>query len=70
LRKTDSSNPVDRIFLAESDMEGIQFCAGRQISYHMCRSKLAEVVEKIMKAELIRIGWFLEKTHDLEKLAG
>ena len=34
----------------------------------MCRSKLAEVVEKVTKAELIRLGWFLEKTHDLEKL--
>ena len=36
----------------------------------MCRSRLAEVVEKLMKAELIRLGWFLEKTHDLEKLLG
>jgi len=34
----------------------------------MCRSKLAEVVEKIVKAELIRLGWILEKTHDLGKL--
>ena len=32
------------------------------------RSKLAEVVEKIMKAELIRTGWRLEKTHDLDRL--
>ena len=36
----------------------------------MCRSKLAEVLEKVMKAELIRLGWFLTKTHDLEKLLG
>ena len=36
----------------------------------MCRSKLAEVVEKLIKAELIRLGWFLEKTHDLRKLGG
>lgn len=28
------------------------------------RSKLAEILEKILKAELIRIGWELEKTHD------
>jgi HEPN domain-containing protein len=34
----------------------------------MCRSKLAEVVEKILKAELIRLGWPLEKTHDLVQL--
>lgn len=36
----------------------------------MCRGKLAEVIEKLMKAELIRLGWFLEKTHDLRKLGG
>jgi HEPN domain-containing protein len=34
----------------------------------MCRSKLAEVLEKTLKAELLRQGWFLEKTHDLERL--
>ena len=36
----------------------------------MCRSKLAEVIEKVLKAELLRLGWHLEKTHDLGKLAG
>lgn len=35
----------------------------------MCLSKLAEILEKILKAELIRLGWFLVKTHDLVKLA-
>ena len=35
----------------------------------MCLGKLAEVVEKILKAELIRLGWKLEKTHDLQRLA-
>ena len=34
----------------------------------MCHSKLAEIVEKLLKAELIRAGWLLEKTHDLERL--
>lgn len=34
----------------------------------MCVSKLAEILEKIIKAELIRTGWFLVKTHDLVKL--
>jgi hypothetical protein len=33
-----------------------------------CRSKLAEALEKTMKAELIRLGWPLERTHDLEQL--
>jgi HEPN domain-containing protein len=30
---------------------------------------MAEVLEKVLKAELIRLGWFLEKTHDLHRLA-
>ena len=56
--------------MAESDLEGLRSLAQQQVAYPMCRSKLAEVVEKIMKAELIRSGWFLERTHDLEKLLG
>lgn len=35
----------------------------------MCLSKLAEILEKVIKAELVRQGWFLVKTHDLVKLA-
>ena len=27
------------------------------------------MLEKVLKAELIRVGWTLERTHDLEKLA-
>lgn len=34
----------------------------------MCTSKLAEIVEKTIKAELIRTGWKLIKVHDLVKL--
>src|SRR5438552_1130647 len=44
--------------------------AKQQVAYSMCRSKLAQVVEKLIKAELLRGGWFLERTHDLEKLLG
>jgi len=55
--------------LAASDLEGITELARKEISYHMCRSKLAEVIEKLMKAELLRLGWFLERTHDLQRLA-
>ena len=69
-RKTDSNNPADWISLAESDLEGVGALAERELSYHLCRSKLAEVLEKVLKAELIRLGWYLQKTHDLEKLAG
>ena len=69
-RKTDSNNPADWLLLAESDLEGVCSLAQQELAYAMCRSKLAEVVEKVMKAELIRLGWFLERTHDLEKLLG
>jgi HEPN domain-containing protein len=69
-RKTDSNNPADWLALAESDLEGVRVLAERALSYHLCRSKLAEVLEKVLKAELIRLGWYLQKTHDLEKLAG
>ena len=39
-----------------------------EIGFIVCRSKLAEALEKIMKAELLRLGWTLVKTHDLERL--
>ena len=68
LRKTDSGNPADWLYLAASDLEGIRDLATRELAYHLCRSKLAEVIEKILKAELIRCGWLLEKTHDLMRL--
>jgi HEPN domain-containing protein len=42
--------------------------ADNQISYAAARSKLAEILEKILKAELLRLGWSLEKTHDLDRL--
>lgn len=68
-RKTDSNNPADWLFIAESELEAVQYLAGQEIAYTMCQSKLAEVLEKVIKAELIRLGWFLEKTHDLLRLA-
>ncbi len=43
--------------------------AEQELSPELCSSKLAEVLEKILKAELLRLGWVLEKTHDLERLA-
>ena len=69
-RKTDSSNPADWLLIVESDLEGLRTLAQQELAHQMCRSKLAEVVEKLIKAELIRLGWFLEKTHDLRKLGG
>lgn len=56
------------MFFAENDLEGLRELAAHEVAHTMCRSKLAEVLEKVLKAELIRMGWFLEKTHDLEKL--
>jgi HEPN domain-containing protein len=69
-RKTDSNNAADWIYFAASDLEAIRVCAQAEVGYPLCRSKLAEVVEKLLKAELLRLGWFLEKTHDIEKLSG
>jgi HEPN domain-containing protein len=67
-RKTDSNNPGDWLTIAESELEAVRVLTAQRISYDMCRGKLAEILEKGLKAELIRSGWFLEKTHDLERL--
>ena len=64
-RKTDSSNPADWNWISESDLIVLADLANRQMGYEICRSKLAEVIGKVLKAELIRQGWFLVKTHDL-----
>ena len=58
------------MLLAEGEAAALNLLTKEEIGYSMCRSKLAEILEKVMKAELIRLGWFLEKTHDLEKLLG
>ena len=67
-RKTDADNPADWLWISASDLEGIRLLAEREVSYVLCRGKLAEVLEKVIKAELIRDGWRLEKTHDLDRL--
>jgi len=69
-RKTDSNNPSDWLFIAESDLAGIKTLIAQETAHALCVSKLAEILEKVLKAELIRSGWFLEKTHDLLKLGG
>lgn len=69
-RRTDARNPAHWLEIAESDLAGIQSLCEREIAFEMCQGKLAEVLEKILKAELIRLGWPLEKTHDLDKLGG
>ena len=67
-RRSDSNNPADWLFIAESVLEGVSVLAAQEISYTMCHSKVAEILEKVLKAELIRLGWPLVKTHDLVKL--
>ena len=67
-RKTDSNNPADWLYIAAEDLEDLHARAEQELGYAMGRSKLAGVLEKVLKAELIRTGWILEKTHDLAKL--
>ncbi|MBI3417412.1 MAG: HEPN domain-containing protein [Verrucomicrobia bacterium] len=67
-RKTNSKNPADWLRIAASDMDMVRMAAEQEISYSGARSKRAEILEKILKAELIRTGWPLEKTHDLNRL--
>jgi len=69
-RKTDSNNPADWIYIVESDLAGLRLLVASRTEYEMCRSQLAAALEKVLKAELIRLGWCLVKTHDLEVLAG
>ena len=67
-RKSDANNPADWLWIAASDLEGLRLVAAQEVAFHASRGKLAEVLEKILKAELIRLGWPLEKTHDLQRL--
>src|SRR5438034_6706629 len=56
------------LWIADSDLEGLRVMLAQEVAYYACQSKLAEVLEKVLKAELIRLGWALEKTHDLPRL--
>ena len=67
-RKTNSKNPADWLLFAEAELEALQLLSEQQVAFLMCRSKCAEVLEKLMKAELILLSWPLAKTHDLQKL--
>lgn len=69
-RRTDAGNPADWIAMAASDLEAVRLLAQSEVGYSVCRSKLAEVVERALKAELLRLGWSLVRTHDLLNLAG
>lgn len=67
-RKTDSGNPGDWLDYAAIDLDAVRVLAKEQAAFQVCKSKLAEALEKGMKADLISRGWALGKTHDLQKL--
>lgn len=67
-RKTDSRNPADWLFIAESDLQLVRLAVAHTTGFGAARAKLAEILEKVLKAELIRLGWALERTHDLNRL--
>lgn len=68
-KKTDAGSPVDWLDFAGSDLEAVNLLSKQNVAFRVCRSKLAEALEKILKADLISRGWVLEKTHDLQRLA-
>lgn len=68
-RKTNSSNPADWLFFAEAELAALRSLIGGRIAYLVCQSKCAETLEKLIKAELVLLGWPLVKTHDVQQLA-
>lgn len=67
--KTDFTNPKDWLYFAKIDLEAIDLLSTHRIAFEVCQSKLAECLEKLIKAELTRNGWKLRKEHDLQWLA-
>ena len=67
-KKTSANDPADWLLYAEADLEGLRMLAEKRVAFLMCRSKCAEVLEKLIKAELILLGWPLVRTHDLPHL--
>ena len=69
-RKTDSRNPADWLLIVGEELGFLRPHVDAGQYPDICRARLAEALEKILKAELIRLGWPLTKTHDLEILSG
>lgn len=67
-RKTDSRNPAHWLEIAEAELVMLRPSVEATQFHSICRARLAEVLEKLLKAELIRLGWPLARTHDLETL--
>lgn len=68
-KRTDAGSPGDGLDFANADLEAVNLLAKQKVVFRVCRSKLAEALEKVLKADLISRGWVLEKTHDLQRLA-
>jgi HEPN domain-containing protein len=68
LRKTDSGSRDDWLSFAEADLDAVRLLAEHEVSFRVCRSKLAEALEKLLKGDLVGRGWGLLKTHDLQHL--
>ena len=69
-RKTDSKKPGDWLEIAEAELVMLRPSVEAEQFHGLCRARLAEAIEKLLKAELVRVGWPLAKTHDLELLRG
>ena len=67
-KRTNAGNPRDWLEFADADLSAVQLLAEQQIAFNVCRSKLAESLEKLLKADLIWRGWALRKIHDLQAL--
>ena len=67
-RKTNSNNPSDWLWFAEAELEALRLLVEKRVAFLMCRSKCAETLEKVIKAELVLLGWPLVKTHDIQQL--
>lgn len=68
-RATESDNSGDWLLVAEADLAMVRHSLDDDVAFTACQAKLAEALEKLLKAELIRQGWRLAKTHDLQYLA-
>ena len=68
-RKTDSNNPADWLLVAEVDLAMVRHSLDDDSTFSGCQAKLAEALEKLMKAALMGAGWKLHKTHNLLLLA-
>jgi len=67
-KRTNAGNPCDWLEFADADLSAVRLLVEQQIAFNVCRSKLAEALEKLLKADLIRHGWSLRKIHDLQAL--